>query len=65
MGNLRCINCENHALHELACNINHPNYAKRLKSNVNLEKCFVKSKLHESMDKVIEATDKLIKKLDK
>ena len=61
MGNLRCINCENHALYEMECNVKNPNYQKRkLDLTTDLSGCFVKSKLHQSLDKAIE----LIKKSD-
>lgn len=61
----RCINCEHHALYDLKCNLNNPNYEKRKKDiNFDLSECFVKSKTHESMDKVIDLTSELIKKID-
>lgn len=60
---LKCINCENHALYEMACNIKNINYEKRLEPNIDLSGCFVTSKLHTSLDKVIELTDKLINKI--
>lgn len=60
---LKCINCENHALYDMACNIKNPNYEKRLDPSTDLSNCFITSKLHTSLDNVIRLTDELIKKI--
>ena len=61
MTKLKCINCENHALYDTKCNIGCENYNKNDKS---IEKCYVESKLHQSLDKAIEELDNLIKNAD-
>ena len=61
----RCINCEHHAPYDLKCNLNNPNYEKRKKDiNFDLSECFVKSKIHESLDKMIDLIDKMHEKID-
>ena len=63
---VRCINCDNHEDYEMGCKLKHPNYEKRRSdATINLTECFVKSKLHASMDKAIELIDKLINKIEK
>jgi len=63
---VKCINCDNHEDYEMACKLKHPNYKKRRSdATTDLTECFVKSKLHASMDKAIELTDKLISKIEK
>lgn len=60
MENLKCINCENHAKYDMKCNINSENYNKGKDA---IKDCFVLSDWLKSLDKAIDATDKLIEKL--
>lgn len=61
---IRCINCENHSDHEMSCKINHENYNKKFESGTNLSECFVKCKLHASMDSILDKLTLMNETLD-
>lgn len=65
MKDLRCLNCENHHKYEFECLIHHTNYEKRHNEGTDLSVCFEESKLHKSMDRMLELLDQMNDIIDK
>jgi flagellin-specific chaperone FliS len=60
---IMCYDCKNHASHEMKCMIDHPNYKK--KGEIDLSECYIKNKLHESMDRMEDILNRMSEILDK
>ena len=62
MSIIKCISCQNHASHEMKCNIGSDNYNK---GELAIKECFVLSNWLKALDKAIDNTDKMIEVLSR